>query len=237
MPADTDVSSLCGKVFLVAGASGRLGSALTERLLGAGARLGLAAHAAHRVRELERRHPPDRVLAAMVAPGDGEAAAGLVKGVEDTFGPLDGLVSAAGAFVAAAVGEERAVDVERLLDANLRSAITLVRAVVPPMRRRGTGSIVLTGAWAAEEPVAGASVYVAAKAGLHGYGRALAAELGSAGIRVAVIAPREIRAAGESSAHGTTSLPDVVETIVRVLRGDVRGSGPVYPVGVEQQEE
>lgn len=231
MPVDTDVHPLSHGVFLVAGASGSLGSALTERLLAAGARLGLAGHAPHRTRELERRHPRDRVLAGTVAPGDGEAAAGLVKGVEDTFGPIDGFISTAGAFVPARAGEERAADVERLLDVNLRSVITLVRAVVPPMRRRRSGSLVLTGAWAAEEPLAGASVYVAAKAGLHGYGRALAVELGPSGIRVAVIAPREIRSRAGEPGRGGVPLDDVVETIVRVLRGDAPGPGPLYPVG------
>lgn len=72
---------------------------------------------------------------------------------------------------------------------DLRAAWLCARAVVPAMRRRGSGSIVGVGSLHASMTAPGAFPYAAAKAGLVGLTRSMALELGPDGIRVNVVSP------------------------------------------------
>ena len=208
-----------GRTVLLSGATGAVGARLLDHLVAAGARVGVAVRHRRHVAGLEARLAAVPHLVAAVGTDDAEAAAGLVKGVEDSLGPIDAFLSTAGAFEAAPVGRERAGTAERLLAANFLSVATLTRAVVPPMTRRGTGGLVFTGAAAVGVAGAGMALYCASKGALHEYARCLAVELAPAGIAVTVIAPRTIDTEANRAA-----MPDVdrsdwvpVDTVVRAL--------------------
>ncbi|GAA3870185.1 SDR family NAD(P)-dependent oxidoreductase [Streptomyces sedi] len=78
---------------------------------------------------------------------------------------------------------------QAMIGANLVGAAAQVRAVLPGMRSRGWGRIVLISSGVAEEGVPGPGPYGTAKSGLHGLARGLAWEAGRDGILVNVVAP------------------------------------------------
>jgi NAD(P)-dependent dehydrogenase (short-subunit alcohol dehydrogenase family) len=78
---------------------------------------------------------------------------------------------------------------DAVIDVALRGAFLTSRAVLPSMERRRAGHIVLIGSWVGQHGNAGQSAYAAAKAGLIGFGKALAQEVGPANIRVNVLLP------------------------------------------------
>ena len=192
--AAVDVS-LRDRTVLLHGSTGTVGAALIGGLGQQGARVGAVVRRRWQVERIEQSLseagiPRSRQLVGVVDSEDSEAARGFAKGVEDSLGPIYALVSAAGAFSFAAVGEESAEVAGEQWRANFTSVHTLVRAVVSPMRRRGAGMFVFTGARAVVEPPrAGLALYLASKVALHTYAACLAYELAPHGVGVAVLAP------------------------------------------------
>ena len=81
--------------------------------------------------------------------------------------------------------KEAAEELQELLEANLLTATNLARAVLGGMRRRRAGSLVFVGAAAVGTAASGMANYLASKAALHEFVRALALELHDSGVRAA----------------------------------------------------
>ena len=177
---------------LLSGATGHLGRRLGARIRVAGGRLGLPVRQPADVQRVRAQFPGGRILAVVVEPGDGEAAAGMVKGVGDALGPIQALICAQGAFEPGELHEERGPRLVRMLEANLIYSYTLARAVAPGMRQRRTGRIVLIGSRSALRGAAGMAAYNAAKGGVHALSAALAEEFAPHGIAVNLVAPSVI---------------------------------------------
>lgn len=226
-------SALTDRVVLLAGATGAVGAELLQELLARGARVGVLVRKPWQVRELVARLPAGRTLVGVVGATDSEAAAGMVKGVEDSLGPILALVSTAGAFHAAPFAAEPVGLLGSLLEANLIANATIARAVVPPMQRRRTGALVFTGAAAAETASAGMASYVASKAALHMWARSLAAELAPAGLHVTVVAPSTLdtpanRAASpEADRSRWLPVPRLVAALLAAITGTAQRPDPV----------
>lgn len=118
-----------------------------------------------------------------------EEAQTLVQDVLKTFGRIDILVNNAGITkdgLLMRMNEEQWDDVIRV---NLKSAFNLCKAVVTPMMRARQGSIINVSSVVGISGNAGQCNYSASKAGLIGFTKSLAKELGSRGIRVNAVAP------------------------------------------------
>lgn len=184
-----DLDRLRDRTIVVSGATGAVGGAVLERLVEHGARIAIAARKDWQVSRLREQLAGAPTLVAHVGTHDTEAAAGFVKGATDALGPIDALVSCAGAFAMAPVGRDPGRQASELFDANFFAAHTLTRAVVSALRRRRTGNLVFTGAAAVGSATRGMALYLASKAALHEYARTLAAEVRDDGVGVHVIAP------------------------------------------------
>lgn len=237
MPVDA-VASPTLRTVLLSGVTGAVGGEVARQLLASGVRLGLPVRRSWQVAKTATAlgAPRGQVLIGQVGPTDGEATAGFVKGVEDALGPVDALICCAGGFVYAAIGEDRGGVAAELFEGNVLSSMTLVRAVVPPMKRRRSGVLVFTGARAAltSPPPAGMSLYFAAKTALHGYAAALHQELAADGIRTAVVAPGIIdteanrTAMPDADRSGWHGVDAVARTLIRAAAGQL--AGPILAV-------
>lgn len=121
--------------------------------------------------------------------GDPDAVAGGIDRVRREVGRVDALVNSAGIGLvkpAAAISLE---EYEYLMRTDLRGAWLCARAVLPAMVEAGGGSIVNIGSVQALGPHTGYAIYAAAKAGLVGLTRGIAADYGPAGVRCNIVHP------------------------------------------------
>ncbi|HEX5030134.1 MAG TPA: SDR family NAD(P)-dependent oxidoreductase [Candidatus Eisenbacteria bacterium] len=176
-----------GRVALITGAVRGLGRAAAERLLARGASVAVNVRGAERADALAR-DLGDRALAV---PGDvTEAPEVLVAKVLERFGRLDILVNNAAYAQSTRFHDLTADEWRRAIEVNLTAPFLLTQAVVPPMKAQKYGRIVNISSLAGQTvSTLGGAHYTASKAGLQGFTRAAAKELGAYGITVNAICP------------------------------------------------
>jgi 3-oxoacyl-[acyl-carrier protein] reductase len=179
---------LTGKCALVTGASGGIGAAIARALHDAGASVGLSGTRVEPLEALaaemgERAH----VLPCNL--GDKDAVEALPKEAIAAMGSLDILVNNAGITrdqLFMRMSDDDWLDV---LNVNLTSAMRLCRASVRPMMKTRWGRIVNIGSIVGASGNPGQVNYAAAKAGLVGMTKSIAAEVATRGITANVVAP------------------------------------------------
>ena len=182
----TDRFSLAGRVALVTGASRGLGFAMAEALAEHGATVILNARdetsVAAAARKLNAHH-----LAFDVA--DPKQCATAFEKIVAAHGKLDILVNNAGIQHRRPLTEWEDADFDRVVAVNLTACFRLARDAAKLMLPRKFGRIINTGSVAAILGRPTIHAYAAAKAGLHGLTRSMAAEIGRQGVTVNAIAP------------------------------------------------
>jgi NAD(P)-dependent dehydrogenase (short-subunit alcohol dehydrogenase family) len=110
----------------------------------------------------------------------------MLAATEERFGRLDGLVNNVGIGSPGKIEDIAEEDWDRVVEANLKSAMKCTRAAVPAMKRAGGGAILNISSIAGASGLisdAGAVVYATTKAGLHGFTLSVAADYAADGIR------------------------------------------------------
>jgi acetoacetyl-CoA reductase/3-oxoacyl-[acyl-carrier protein] reductase len=178
--------SLAGKVAIVTGAAGSIGAQVVRLLGEAGAEvIGV---------DLPGRAVPGADLELPCDLADRGAIARLVAELFARHDRLDILVHCAGVARDGVLWKLADDDWEDVLRINLGSAFYLLRAAAPLLRKAG-GAVVLVTSINGERGKFGQSNYAASKAGLIGFGRTAARELGRFDVRVNLVAPGLIRTA------------------------------------------
>lgn len=176
------------KVALVTGADGGLGIHVSQAMLDAGF---VVAGLAPRIQQSQFARP--RFLAVPARLDSLEAAKKSAELVIGKFGKIDVMAHLVGGFAGGAtVADTDDATFQRMFDLNLNSAFHILRAVVPHMRKAGSGRIVAIGSRAAESPGARVGAYSASKAALVSLLRTVALENKDAGITANVILPGTI---------------------------------------------
>jgi len=178
---------LSGKRALVTGGSRGIGAAVARELAAAGAEVVVGFNSGAEEAEALAEEVSGRALQADVS------SAGEAARLVEQAGELDILVNNAGVTrdgLLARMGED---DWRAVIETNLSSVFYTCRAVTRPMMKRRAGAIVnvssivgLRGNW-------GQTNYAASKAGIIGFTKSLARELGSRGVRANVVAPGYVR--------------------------------------------
>ena len=227
---------LRNEVVLLSGATGTVGGAFAKFVLAHGGSLALAVRRRHQVATVTAAFGSSRVLPGVVAAQDSEAAAGFVKGAEDALGPITAFVCTAGRWDQEPVGKEPAGQLLELLEANLLTGSNLARAVLGRMRRRRRGTLTFVGSAAVGSPIPMPANYLASKAALHEYVRALALELAGSGVTASAVLPGVIdtpenrKAMPGADTARWVPLDDVVAALAARAFGPAGDGGPLYPL-------
>jgi 3-oxoacyl-[acyl-carrier protein] reductase len=189
----------------VTGGSRGIGAAITRELARGGARVAVNYRGSREAAEAVAGEIGGIAVQADVSQAD--EAKRLVDDVESELGDIDILVNNAGITrdtVLARMGDE---DWQQVLATNLGGPFHTCRAVVRKMMRRRAGAIVNLTSVVGVHGNPGQANYAASKAGVIGFTKALARELGNRGVRVNAVAPGYI----------TTELTDVLSEEMREL--------------------
>jgi 3-oxoacyl-[acyl-carrier protein] reductase len=186
---------LKGRTAFVTGASRNIGRAIALAFAAEGADLVLNTRTNRDELEAvgeECRAHGGRAVCVLGDVADPEAVTRMVEGGLAVVETIDVLVCNAAIRPHKSLIDTSIEDWHRVFAVNLHSAFYLARAVVPGMQARGRGSIIALGGQSSLTGRSGTAAVTAAKTGLLGLVRALAAELGPAGIRVNMVVPGTI---------------------------------------------
>ena len=181
---------------IISGGSRGLGLAVASRLLERGDRIATFSRSGSAALDgLASRHP-GRVHHEQFDTADSDAIRRFVANVVDRFGRVDHCVANAAVAAEGILATMSDADIDAMLTVNLRGAIVLVRECVrqflaQPRARPDAeaGAVVVVSSVVAARGSPGLAVYAATKAGLEGFARCLAREVGPRGIRVNAVAP------------------------------------------------
>ncbi|HEX3170059.1 MAG TPA: acetoacetyl-CoA reductase [Burkholderiales bacterium] len=120
---------------------------------------------------------------------DFESCAKAVKQVEDQIGPIDVLVNNAGITRDMTFKKMGKLDWEAVMGTNLDSVFNMTKAVLDDMVDRGWGRVINVSSVNGQKGAFGQTNYSAAKAGMHGFTKALALEVAKKGVTVNTISP------------------------------------------------
>jgi 3-oxoacyl-[acyl-carrier protein] reductase len=180
-------ASLDGKTALVTGASRGIGRAIAEELARAGATVVVGYRSGGDDAEELATSIAGRAVQADVSTADG------AKRLVDEAGDVDVLVNNAGVTRDGVLARMSDDDWRTVLDTNLSSVFYTCRAVTRPMMKKRAGVIVNVSSIVGVHGNWGQTNYAASKAGIIGFTKSLARELGSRGVRANVIAPGYIK--------------------------------------------
>ena len=226
---------MSGRVVLVTGGNRGIGLAIAKAFSEQGDRVAVTV----------RGEPVEGFTSVRCDMTDTASIDAAVAEVEEQLGPVEVLVVNAGMAKDGLLISMKEDDFAAVLDANLTGAFRVTKRVSRGMLKQRRGRVVLMSSVVALLGSGGQTNYAAAKAGLIGFGRSLAREVGSRGITVNVVAPGFVdtdmtAALGEDRVEalkaqiplGRTASPDEVAAVVRFLASEDAAyiTGAVIPV-------
>ncbi len=226
-----------GRIVLVTGGSRGIGLACARRLAAGGDRVAVTYHSSP---------PPDGLFGVRCDVTDSAQVDAAFAAVEEHFGgTVEVLVSNAGVTKDGLLLRMTEDDFASVLDANLTASYRVTKRAAKGMLKARTGRIILMSSVVGMLGQAGQSNYAASKAGLVGFARSLARELGSRSITVNVVAPGPVAtdmtaALSDDQLAAITSVvplgrmaePDEIAGVVEFLAGPAAAyiTGAVIPV-------
>ncbi len=185
------MSSFDGKVILITGASGSLGSAVARRFAAEGARLALVARRQSDLDALAQELAPTETLVEAADLNDPAAVTALVERVVARFGGIDALVHTVGGYAAGKPVHETDVDLlDKMYNLNVRPVFITAGRVAQAMVARGQGGkIVVIAAKPELKGSAKNAAYSASKSAVLRIVESMALELRDQGINVNAVLP------------------------------------------------
>ena len=224
-----------GRVVLVTGGNRGIGRSIADAFREQGDQVAITV----------RGEPVEGFTSVRCDMTDAASIDAAVKQVEQELGPVEVLVANAGMTKDGLLLSMKEDDFTAVIDANLVGTFRVTKRVTRGMLKQRRGRIVLMSSVVALLGSGGQTSYAASKAGLIGFGRSLAREVGSRGITVNVVAPgfvdtdmtaalgdERVAALKAQIPLGRTASPDEVAAVVRFLASDEAGyvTGAVIPV-------
>jgi NAD(P)-dependent dehydrogenase (short-subunit alcohol dehydrogenase family) len=220
-----------GKVIVITGALGALGSVVADEALARGARIASVDHAPTQVPAML-----DRLELGGIDLTDATQAKKAIEAAATHFGKLDALINIAGGFAFEAIADGDPKTWQRMYALNVTTALNASRAAIPHLAQSGAGRIVNVGAMGALQASAGMGAYAASKAGVHRLTEALAAEQ-KGRITVNAVLPSTIDTAANRASMPKADFakwvsPKELAEVILFLAGDAASAvtGALIPV-------
>jgi NAD(P)-dependent dehydrogenase (short-subunit alcohol dehydrogenase family) len=188
-------------VWLVTGCSSGFGRQIAEHLLDRGERVVVTARKPEQVADLAEGREALVLPLDVTNPKQAEA---VVSKAEERFGGIDALVNNAGLGYFAAIEESDDDAVRTLFEVNFFGVATMIRAALPGMRRRRSGTIVNITSVGGLEGYPAVGFYCATKYAVEGFSDVLRKEVAPLGIHVMTVEPGAFRTEWAGSAWETT---------------------------------
>ena len=190
----TASTRFAGKVFIVTGGAGGIGSAIAESAAHEGAKVGILdanpTAIATAIENFKKKNL--NIEGHTVDIRDSKAVTVAVDAIAEKFGRVDVLIAAAGGSLGTPrdLDDIKDEDLDLVVDVNVKGTFYCAKAVIPHMKKIGGGAIVTFSSIGGRSasPVTGIP-YAASKAAILGLTRRLAREVGAENIRVNAIAP------------------------------------------------
>ncbi|RPD41441.1 oxidoreductase [Chitinophaga barathri] len=216
------------QVWFITGSSRGLGRSITIAALEAGHHVAATARNPQQLANLEAQYP-GQLLPVRLDVTDYKQVHQAVADTVAHFGRLDVVVNNAGFGITGATEGFTDEQVRSQLETNLYGPIEVTRAVLPYLRKQGSGRILQISSIGGRTGNAGLSIYQAAKFGLGGFSEALAKEVAHLGIHVTSVEPGGFRTdwAGNSMSYA----PKVEGYDNVSMIEDILSSGKFKPMG------
>lgn len=230
------MGSPVSRVVLITGGSRGIGLACAEKFASLGDKVAVTYNSSP---------PPPQFFGVKCDVTNADEVDAAFTAVEEHFGPVEILVSNAGITKDTLLLRMSESDFSSVIDANLTAAFRVVKRATPKMLKARSGRIILMSSVVGLLGSAGQANYAASKAGLVGFARSLARELGSRSITVNVVSPGPVAtdmtaALGEDRLKELTDAvplnrmasPEEIAGVVAFLAGQDGGyiTGAVIPV-------
>jgi NAD(P)-dependent dehydrogenase (short-subunit alcohol dehydrogenase family) len=218
------------RVWLITGASSGFGRGLAEAALARGDSVAAAARRRDALGDLAESENVHPVSLDVTHAAQREAA---VATVLERFGRVDVLVNNAGRTQVGAVEETTDAELRALFDLHFFAPAALTRAVLPQMRRQGSGAIVQMSSVGGQVTAPGFGAYCATKFALEGLTEALRDEVEGFGIRTLIVEPGAFRTGlfRPGAAYESEAMAEYEETVgpTRAYVRDNHGTQPGDP--------
>ncbi|MCA8958242.1 MAG: SDR family oxidoreductase [Planctomycetes bacterium] len=207
-------------VALITGASRGIGLAIAADLVAAGFQVAITARDADRLAQARQALPPDAVVSSIAADlTEPDAPQRILEQVVATLGPPRVLVNNAGSAPSERFDKTVLADLDTALALHVRAPFLLLQAALPSLRAAPRSCAVQIASTAGLTGFPFTSAYTAAKHGMVGLCRALAAEFGSKPPRVYAVCPGFVdteitrQAATEIAARGSKTFDEAMEAL------------------------
>jgi NAD(P)-dependent dehydrogenase (short-subunit alcohol dehydrogenase family) len=214
------------KVWLVTGANSGFGRSIAQAAVTAGDTVVATARRVTTLDDLVATHP-DQIDAVELDVTDPDRIDAVIAGALARHGRIDVLVNNAGRTQVGAVEETTDAELRDLFEVHVFGPAALTRAILPHMRARRSGTIVMMSSMGGQMSFAGFSAYSATKFALEGFSEALAEEGRPFGIRVLVVEPGAFRTNlfGQGAAYFSSETAVYADTAGATRRMVESGAG------------
>ena len=182
---------LAGKVALITGAAGGIGSAIAELFDAKGIRLALTDIDVQQLRQNAGKYLHEPLVAHCDITSRSEIMA-VVEKVKDHFGHIDILVNNAGIIIPSLYENAQYDDIDKQVAVNLLGPMYMTRAVLPVMKDGNDGAVITVSSLAGIVPETRSAVYAATKFALRGFNLTINIELKEHGIFAGAVFPDSV---------------------------------------------
>jgi NAD(P)-dependent dehydrogenase (short-subunit alcohol dehydrogenase family) len=217
------------QVWFITGCSRGLGLAIAECALSSGFLLVATARKPEQLNFLVEKYGADKVFPVALDVTNNDDVIKAVKAGQEKFGRLDVVVNNAGYANTAAIEDVTIEDFRAQIDTNFYGVVSVSKAVLPILRKQGSGHIFQISSLGGRIGAPGLSAYQSAKWAVGGFSTVLAREVAPLGIKVTVIEPGGMRTDWGGSSMNIPPISEPYKQTVGYYAELVRGNSGKEP--------